>query len=343
MKSKTKQRLKKSDISKLIWKHFGVRKFHVSELKGGMFNTIYRICLEDTKEEVILKAGVISNPCLLTYEQDLISVEVECYRLIQEQTSIPISKVLAYDVSKEDIASNYFFMTALQGVPLSSVKRSLRKEELSLIRRQQAEYLHQLHDIQNQYYGYVTNEAFKRYPTWEEAFLAMFQQLMQDAHQRNIHLPYDKINEVLKKNTDLLSQVKTASLVMFDCHDGNLLVKDHGNGYEIEGILDFERAFWGDPIAELSAAFVFTRDIQQETDFMKRYLQVTHKREFSDEDHRRYQLYRLYLMTIMASEVGRYGYFYGLLQGIWAKKELRICLKKLDVSDSLKPNSKTRK
>ncbi|WP_052466554.1 phosphotransferase family protein [Beduini massiliensis] len=339
MKSKTKQQLKKSDISLLVNKHFGTRNFHISELNGGMFNTIYQIYFEDTNQTVILKVGAVFNQCLLSYEQDLIPVEVECYHLIQEHTSIPTPNVLAYDFSKKEIPSHYFFMTALQGAPLSKIKHSLSKKELSQIRRQQASYLTQLHEIHGQYFGYFTDEDSKQYSTWRNAFLAMFQQLLQDAHQRNIRLPYDQIAAVLEKNTDLLTQVERPSLVMFDCHDGNLLVKNNGNGYEVEGILDFERAFWGDPIADLSAPFVFTDNILSKTDFIQGYLKLHHKNSFSDDDNRKYQLYRLYLMTIMACEVGRYGFFYGLLQGLWAKREIKKCLKKLNLFTSLNPIS----
>ncbi|MCI9442365.1 MAG: hypothetical protein HFH15_14250 [Ruminococcus sp.] len=48
-----------------------------------------------------------------------------------------------------------------------------------------------------------------------------------------------------------------------------------------------------------------------------------------EEVPKKYQLYRMYIMTIMAAETFRYGWLYGKLQGAWAKRELRKCLREL--------------
>ena len=88
MKSRTKNRLSEEKIRELVRLHFGqdCRLGEIKELKGGMFNAIYRIERLDEKDAVILKAGVISGTTLLTYERDIMPVEVECYRMIREQT-----------------------------------------------------------------------------------------------------------------------------------------------------------------------------------------------------------------------------------------------------------------
>ena len=148
MKSKTKNRLTESEIHALVKLHFGCEPEEIRELKGGMFNAIYRMRLSSSGRDVVLKAGVIPGTPLLSYEQDIMPVEVACYRLIQEQTSVPVPEVLAFDFSKRQIAGNYFFMTALEGVPLSDVIKKLRPDEIAHIREQQAEYLEQLHHIE---------------------------------------------------------------------------------------------------------------------------------------------------------------------------------------------------
>ncbi|CAM3178704.1 phosphotransferase [Paenibacillus lupini] len=51
---------------------------------------------------------------------------------------------------------------------------------------------------------------------------------------------------VLARVSGLLTDVKEASLVHWDLWDGNIFVKDGA----ISGLIDFERAFWGDPLCE---------------------------------------------------------------------------------------------
>ena len=200
-----------------------------------MFNAIYRIEREREEDAVILKVGVVPGATLLTYERDIMPVEVECFQ--------------------------------------------------------------------------------------------MFRQILTDSREHHVRLPYDRITSTLQRYAGCLEDVTEASLVEYDCHEGNIFVKKMGNGYAIEGILDFERAFWGDPIADFPTAFVFTDDIRKEKPFLNAYLKVSGTKAYTETDAVKYQLYRMYILTIMAAETFRYGFWYGKLQGMWAKWQLKKCLR----------------
>ena len=149
MKSRTKNRLSEEKIRELVRIHFGreCETGEITELTGGMFNAIYRIERKNEKDAVILKVGVIPDTTLLTYERDIMPVEVECYRMIREQTTVPVPEVLAYDFSKRYIESNYFFMTELKGEPFSKVMKKMGQENADRIREELAGYLYQIHGI----------------------------------------------------------------------------------------------------------------------------------------------------------------------------------------------------
>jgi len=110
MKSKTKNRLPDEKIRELAGIHFGesCEIGEIKELKGGMFNAIYLIERIKEQDQIVLKTGVVPGTTLLTYEQDVMPTEVECYRLIKEQTTVPLPLILAYDFSKKYCDSNYF-------------------------------------------------------------------------------------------------------------------------------------------------------------------------------------------------------------------------------------------
>ncbi len=331
MKSRTKNQLSEAKIRELVKIHFGAQceVGEIRELKGGMFNAIYRIERIREKDAVILKVGVIPGTTLLTYERDIMPVEVECYRRIREQTTVPVPEVLAYDFSKKNIKSNYFFMTALEGEPFSKVMKKMGQENVDKIREELAGYLFQLHGIKGSYFGYFTEDKSRQYATWKAAFFQMFEQLLEDAREHKVRLPYKRISAALRQNAKYLEDVKEPSLVEYDCHEGNIFVKDTGHGYTIEGILDFERAFWGDPMADFPTAFVFTDDIRKEKAFLSAYLRISGKKVYTETDVKKYQLYRMYILTIMASETFRYGFLYGKLQGAWAKWGIKKCLREL--------------
>ena len=329
MKSKTKNRLSEEKIRELVRIHFGreCETGEITELTGGMFNAIYRIERKNEKDAVILKVGVIPDTTLLTYERDIMPVEVECYRMIREQTTVPVPEVLAYDFSKRYIESNYFFMTELKGEPFSKVMKKMGQENADRIREELAGYLYQIHGIKGKYFGYFTKDERRQYSTWKEAFFHMFRQILADGREHRVKLPYARIMAALQRHDGSLEDVREPSLVEYDCHEGNIFVKKTGNSYTIEGILDFERAFWGDPIADFPTAFVFTDDIRKETAFLNAYLRVSGRNAYTETDAVKYQLYRMYILTIMAAETFRYGFLYGKLQGMWAKWQLRKCLR----------------
>lgn len=329
MKSKTKNRLSENKIKELVRIHFGreCETGEITELTGGMFNAIYRIERKNEKDAVILKVGVIPDTTLLTYERDIMPVEVECYRMIREQTTVPVPEVLAYDFSKRYIESNYFFMTELKGEPFSKVMKKMGQENADRIREELAGYLYQIHGVKGKYFGYFTKDERRQYSTWKEAFFHMFRQILADGREHRVKLPYARIMAALQRHDGSLEDVRELSLVEYDCHEGNIFVKKTGNSYTIEGILDFERAFWGDPIADFPTAFVFTDDIRKETAFLNAYLRVSGRNAYTETDAVKYQLYRMYILTIMAAETFRYGFLYGKLQGMWAKWQLRKCLR----------------
>lgn len=332
MKSITKNLLTEDKIRELAKINFGdsceVR--NITELKGGMFNAIYQMERNPEGDKIVLKVGVIPGTPLLTYEKNVMPTEVACFQMVAEQTTVPVPRILAYDFSKTHIKSNYFFMTSMEGVTLSSVMRKMDKANLNRIREELAGYLWQIHQIKGPYYGYFTEDKTKQYHTWEKAFLAMFAQLLSDAKEHHTKLPYKRIQEALSQNASYLRELKQPALVEYDCHEGNIFVKEINGEYKIEGILDLERAFWGDPAADFPAAFVFSDDIRKEPVFLTAYQKAAGKHTFTEADAKRDQLYRMYILTIMATEIFRYGPLYGKLQHMWAKHGIKKCLKALE-------------
>ncbi len=320
-------------IKKLVRKNFGedCDITDLTELKGGQFNAVYAMRRTREADRIVLKAGVIPGTPLLTYERDVMPTEVACIRMLKEKTNVPVPEILACDFSKTEIDSNYFFMTAMEGITLSAAARKMDRQNLDRIRAQMAEYMVQMHQIKGSYYGYFTEQKKEQYPTWQAAFRSMIEQLLEDAEEHHTRLPYDRIRRTLHDNASYLDLCQEPALVDFDCHDGNVFVKKEGCEYTVEGILDFERAYWGDPIADFPGAFVFTDDISKEPAFLNSYLKAGSELKTYDESVRkRYLLYRMYLSIIMTAECFRYGWLYGKLQSALARSFLDKCLKGLE-------------
>lgn len=255
--------------------------------------------------------------------------EVEVYKLIESQTTVPTPKLLAYDFSKKYISSNYFFMTALEGESMNKVRLNL--DNSISINKELANYFAQLHQIKSEYFGYFSDIKEYQYKTWKEAFLNMIKMILSDSREHHIKLPYKRINSVLKSKVDVLDKVIVPCLVDYDLHPGNIFLKKLNNEYVVEGIIDFERAFWGDSYADFPSAFLFIDDVRKNQVFWhayRKYAQIDH--DITKEEEIRLNLYRLYIFTIMCAETYRYGFIYSHFQYFWAKSVVIKCLNKLE-------------
>lgn len=331
MKSVTKNILTESQIRQLVKVNFGdtCRVGNITELKGGMFNSAYLIERLSEGDKIVLKVSVAPGTPVLTYENSIMPTEVEVFRLIAEHTEIPTPKVLAYDFSKNHISSNYFFMTAMKGETLQAAAKRISKQNRESIKKDLATYFVQLHKIHGDYLGYFTEKESEHFPSWKDAFYHMFDMILNDGKSHGIKLPYERMEKALRDKSDYLDQIKTPSLADFDLWEGNIFVIKEGERYKIEGVLDFERAFWGDPYADFPTAFVATTDIRKEEAFLNTYLSTADK-EYTEADAVRFLMYRMYIFTIMAVEVYRYGFLYSHLQEFFSKKVIVKCLNALE-------------
>ncbi len=253
MKSLTKARVSESDIRSMCQKAFGVDLKTSKELNDGFYNISYLVKLMDGRE-MVLKVAPPSDVNILTYEKDIMAAEVKFYKLCHEHTDIPVPYILFEDFDLDVFASPYYFMSKLHGIPTNYVKEispDMRRE----IYEQLAAYLGRLHQIKGQCFGYISMKDKCLNKSYYECFRLMMDALIEDANRVGQDLPFDmeKMDELLRRSKFAFDVVKEPTLVHYDLWDGNIFIK----GYEdmtIEGIIDFERGFYGDPAADISQA-----------------------------------------------------------------------------------------
>ncbi|WP_051765904.1 aminoglycoside phosphotransferase family protein [Saccharothrix syringae] len=279
--SLTKRRLTADRLDALARRALGAPLAAHVELTEGMFNTAYRLTAADGREAVLKVAPPPDVP-LLTYERDLMSTEALAFRLMAER-GLPVPEVLLHE-------DGLLLMTALRGAPwhaagLSGVERAaLRRELGGVVRR--------LHGITGEVFGYVQGPNGA---TWREAFGNMVAAVLADARRFGVELP--DVRPAFDGCADLLDEVTTPVLVHFDLWEANIFVADG----HIEGIIDPERAFFGDPLAEIPSVALFS---EPDEDYLAGY-GVT---GFSEAERTRIALYRAYLCLVMLVEGVPRGY-----------------------------------
>ncbi len=335
MESITKLRLSEKKIKELAVANFGegIREITVQEKKGGMFNSAYEVSFylgDDSElEEFILKVAVAPETEILTYEKNIMRTEVKVYLMLQGM-DIPTPEIIKYDFSQTLIPCDYFFMTKLNGTPWNTLIKEISSENRKYLMEELGKYTAMIHSIHGNKFGYMKDEEGFLYDTWSEAFGSMMHHIINDGVHRNIKLPYEKILTAVEGRKNVLDEIEIAQLVDFDLWAGNIFLVTTEHGYEIEGIIDFERAFYGDPYADFVSSVLLYKDVEKEAAFLEGYKRQNGKElTFTGNDRIRLKLYRIYLNMIMVIETYRYNKAYAALIKFYCRWQIRKDLNSL--------------
>jgi aminoglycoside phosphotransferase (APT) family kinase protein len=310
MKSLTKSKIPQHMIGELVRACFGeaAELLGVREQGGGMFNTACMVTvkniLDGPERELVLKVSVLPDAELLSYERNVLHTEIDINRKLGE-SGVPVPKIVAADFSQKLLNSDYFFMEKLPGVTWFEMNTLLSFEDKTRLKEQLGSYTAMIHSVKNDRFGYPSLGIM--YDNWRDAFLAMLENVVRDGQKLRLRLPYKEIISAVTSRASLLEEITQPRLVDFDLWAGNVLLTDQNGAYEIEGFIDFERAFYGDPYADLVSAMMIYDDVRREGSFLKGYERVSGRElGFNDNDLMRMLMYRLYLSMITAIETYRY-------------------------------------
>jgi len=131
----------------------------------------------------------------------------------------------------------------------------------------------------------------------------MYDAVLADARRYRARLPrpVDEIARTAKEAYDTLDEVTVPRLVHFDLWRGNILVDRVGPAPRIGGLIDGERMFWGDPLADF-VSLALLGDITQDESFLTGYQEADGQADFTPAARQRLALYRSYLYLIMLIE-----------------------------------------
>lgn len=313
MKSRTKSHLTGDQVRRLAAKHFpGAEVAKVRELTGGMFNAAYLLTGTGALERgVVLKTGPRPDAEILTYEKDILRAEVEVYQLVEGR--VPTPRLLAADFSREIAPGDCFFMEKMDGTTWKRAAKKIPAAAKPDLMRALGRANAGVHSVEGAWFGYLKGDARFRFDSWSGAFSGMMNDILDDGRRRGYDLPYDEIAEAVAANRARLDAVQRPRLVDFDLWAGNVFLSNEG-GWKLAGVVDFERAFYGDPFADFTSAFYLFEDVEREPDFRAGYEEASGRPLIVTEDDRvRMELYRLYMAAILVVEAYRYNRPYRLV------------------------------
>jgi aminoglycoside phosphotransferase (APT) family kinase protein len=210
--------------------------------------------------------------------------------------------------SDRHVDGDYLLMSELPGSPWHGLG-PLGPHDRQRLRYQLGTLVAELHTVTGSAFGYPEEPVAPLNPSWRAAFLAMVSAVLDDAERFSVGLPRPTawIRDAVRATSAALDDVRTPVLVHFDLWDGNILLDVTSGSAEIGGLIDAERAFWGDPAADFVSLALFG-DIERDAAFLAGYRAGGGQVEFGEPLRRRLRLYRIYLYLIMVVEATPRGY-----------------------------------
>ncbi len=147
-------------------------------------------------------------------------------------------------------------------------------------------------------------------PSWPAAFARMVEGLIADARRFEAPLgqPAEALAAAFEHAFPLLEGAYRPCLTHYDVWDNNVLVRQGPRGWELSGVVDWERGFFGDPLAD-AISLTAVGDAQEQAAALAGQAQARGAAVALDEaDRRRLALYRAYLWLIMIVEAGPRGF-----------------------------------
>jgi len=237
---------------KLIEPHLGPGPWRIERFGAGKFSETFAVDGDDGR--YVLRIAPPDDVLQLFYEYRMMRQEPGIHERLLAETSVPAPPILAYDFSRELIDRDYLIMPRFDGEPLS--RAGLGRAERDRAMRQWGRYVAQIHSLTDpaNRFGYLGEHAcMEPQPSWAEAFAVMYRKELDDIVACGVYdaATADSAMRLLERHIDAFTHCTQSRLLHGDLWVTNLLVRPDG---EVTGVLDFDRACWGDVEWDLAIA-----------------------------------------------------------------------------------------
>lgn len=227
--------------------------FSVAHLDGSLQNIerlpghlhpIHVVRFSDAVRVVVKSSPAPWTP-LLRHEGAQLATEAVALSMLT-QSSLPIPPLVRYEPLDPYAGSSFLLTGYLSGTSYASIRQDLTVVERAGIERQ----IRSVRDLITQYtsptFGSLKGVAGgRRFEMWDEAFIAMVEDVLMDGEDMLVALPFTEIRHLLKRMRRLFQEVQEARLVVRGLGEEQNVLID-GQTHEVIGLVDLGLTFWGD-------------------------------------------------------------------------------------------------
>ncbi|GHO88187.1 phosphotransferase family protein [Dictyobacter formicarum] len=236
-------------IEKMCMRAFGnaVNVVTAQELGNGEYNNVYLLEFAN-RDTAILRVAPQSTKQGLWLEHSFMRRE----HMLQPYFA-PIApllpKILMIDFTHQLIERDYMFQTYMPGKLWSNVMGELTEDENDALWRQFAHIARTISTIKGDIFGIPYPGL--QFATWSEKVIKTLEQSLQEAMRNGLNCePIQMLCHIAANHAGLIDEITTPWLLHGDLWPFNILIERKENGPKISAVLDADRGYWGDPLAD---------------------------------------------------------------------------------------------
>ncbi|MDT3397328.1 aminoglycoside phosphotransferase family protein [Streptomyces sp. B1866] len=265
----------------------------------------------DRDGPVVLKAGPPPGTPLPAHEAGALRTEALFLELAAGAAPVPALRHAGCDGGPPGGGhGDVIVVSALPGTSWHRVRDRLPAPERRRLRYELGGLVAGLHRVRGPWFGPLRPGA-PRCGSWPDAYAAMLDAALADADRFGAALPAppEAMRARAAAGRAALAEVAEPALVHFDLWEGNILVDGTGGPGDdqpperprVTGLVDGERAFWGDPHADFASLALFG-GIEADDAFLAGYRAAGGRADLTPGLRHRLALYRLHLYVAMLTE-----------------------------------------
>lgn len=219
----------------------------VREIGGGTFNTVYLIALRD-QSKAILRVAPPPTANIFWDELALMRREHHIQPFFAPIAALMPKTILA-DFTHQLIDRDYMVQSFMEGERWDYIEAQLTPGENLALWRQLGQIVKQIHATPGEKFGWPVPGP--QFSSWSELVIDRFERITQSMSEAQLDTTdFLAILDVVWAHTPLLDEIRQPCLLHGDLWSFNILVSRHQDGPRIAAILDADRAWWGDPMAD---------------------------------------------------------------------------------------------
>lgn len=225
-------------------------------LSGGTFSAVQAADLADGTTVVVKTSVPDATPPdrtrLLTYERDMLGTERDMLMLLASVEGVPSPQLILSDFTREVADVDVVVMEHVRGTPWDTVTDRMTTEANALAWEQVGSIMAAMQTVEGEVFGYPALGFGLGAQSWPAFFGLLFDATIADAGHWGVDIEPDRLIDALAASAHALAAVTRPTLVHNDLWPGNVLL-DPETG-QVHGVVDFERALFGDPLQDLCGA-----------------------------------------------------------------------------------------